>query len=95
MTPLRCRALKHHFRFSTDGPVMRWHCTRCPEAGEKRYGSAGDAARYARAFDLEPWHEQARRAPLLGMFPVRLARVIRQALVKRRARRAGTQTAPP
>ena len=38
----------------------------------KEYPSAADAARYAAAFDREDRSELGRRAPFLGMFPLRL-----------------------
>ncbi len=84
MAPLRCRALGHRFEFSAEERTMRWHCRRCPEGGTKEYASAKDAARYAAAFDRSPWHEQARRAPFLGLLPLRLARLLRQWMLKRR-----------
>ncbi len=57
---------------------MRWRCERgCGAGGEKTYASAADAARYARAFDREDSDDIGRRAPLFGMFPLRLARSMR------------------
>lgn len=54
---------------------MRWACARCSAVGgEKRYGSAAEAQRYARAFDREDRQDLGRRAPLLGMFPLRVGR---------------------
>ena len=73
---MRCRLLGHRFRFSSDGPTMRWTCERgCGAEGEKRYPSAADAARLARAFDREDRHDLGRRAPL-GLLPLRLIRPI-------------------
>ena len=72
---LRCRVLGHRYRFRADGPTMRWACARgCGTAGEKRYGSARDAARYARALDGEDRDDLGRRAPLIGLLPLRIAR---------------------
>ncbi len=52
---------------------MRWTCERgCGAAGAKEYASAAEAARYAAAFDTEDRTELGRRAPALGMFPLRL-----------------------
>ncbi len=52
---------------------MRWECERgCGAGGSKEYGNATDAARFAAAFDLEDRSELGRRAPFLGMFPLRL-----------------------
>ena len=73
---LRCRLLGHRFRFSSDGSTMRWTCERdCGASGEKRYPSAADAARFARAFDREDRRDLGRRAPL-GLLPLRLIRAI-------------------
>jgi hypothetical protein len=52
---------------------MRWACERgCGAGGSKDYESAADAAGYAAAFDREDRSELGRRAPLLGMFPLRM-----------------------
>lgn len=76
---LACRLLGHRFRFGADGETMTWRCERgCGAGGEKRYASAAEAARYARAFDREDRHDVGRRAPLLGMFPLRLAWLLRR-----------------
>jgi hypothetical protein len=75
----RCSVLGHRFRFTSDGDTMRWTCARgCGEGGEKRYPTAEDAARYARAFDREDRDDLGRRAPLVGLFPLRIARAIRR-----------------
>jgi hypothetical protein len=81
---LACRLVGHRFRFSADGSTMRWSCTRgCGAGGEKTYASAADAARYARAFDREDREDIGRRAPLIGLLPLRIVW-----LVRRRRRRA-------
>lgn len=52
---------------------MRWTCERdCGAGGSKEYGSAEEAARYAAALDREDRGELGRRAPFLGMFPLRI-----------------------
>jgi hypothetical protein len=67
---------------------MYWECRRgCGEGGSKRYPSAEDASRYARAFDREDRQDLGRRAPLLGLFPLRLFRAFRE---RRRRHRDGT-----
>jgi hypothetical protein len=72
---VRCRVLGHRFRFSSDGELMRWQCARgCGAEGEKRYRSAEQAAKYARAFDREDRDDIGRRAPLVALLPLRLAR---------------------
>jgi hypothetical protein len=58
---------------------MRWECQRgCGAGGSKRYASAEDASRYARGFDREDRADLGRRAPLLGLFPLRLFRAFRE-----------------
>jgi hypothetical protein len=75
---LRCRVLGHRFRFSSDGNVMSWRCERgCGAAAEKRYATAAQARRYARSFDREDREDLGRRAPLVGLVPLRLARAAR------------------
>jgi hypothetical protein len=70
---VRCRVLGHRFRFRADGATMRWSCEReCGAGGEKRYASAADAERYARAFDRED-RDAIRRTPVpLSLLPLRL-----------------------
>ena len=64
---------------------MSWSCERgCGSTGRKQYGSAADAIRYAQAFDREDREDLGRRAPLVGLLPLRIAR-----LVRRPRRRAG------
>ncbi len=58
---------------------MLWSCERgCGAGGAKTYPSAADARRYARALDREDRDEIGRRAPLLGMFPLRIWRRLNQ-----------------
>jgi hypothetical protein len=79
MPPLRCRLLGHRFRFSASGPVMSWTCQRgCGAGGEKRYRTAGDAERYAAAFDREDRDDLGRRAPLVAGLPLRIWRAMRR-----------------
>ena len=72
---VRCRIFGHRFRFSAAGTTMTWSCVRCGAGGSKTYGSAADAARFARAFDREDREDLGRRAPLIGLLPLRLWRV--------------------
>jgi hypothetical protein len=82
---LRCRAIGHRYRFTSEGDTMRWACGRCgAPGGEKRYPSAERAAFYAGAFDREDRDELGRRSPI-GLLPLRLLRAVRQ----RRERGAG------
>jgi hypothetical protein len=70
---LGCRVFGHRYRFEADGTTMRWTCERgCGAGGSKEYATPEDAALFAAAFDVEDRSELGRRAPLLGMFPLRL-----------------------
>jgi hypothetical protein len=81
----RCSVLGHRMRFTADGEVMRWSCERdCGAGGEKRYESAEDARRYARAFDRQDSDDLGRRAPLFGLLPLRLARMASRRASKRK-----------
>jgi hypothetical protein len=76
---LRCRLMGHRFRFSSEGDTMRWQCQRGRGAGGvKSYPAADDAVRYARAFNREDREDLGRRAPLVALFPLRLARAMRR-----------------
>ena len=78
MAMLGCRVLGHRFRFSSEGDTMRWSCQRgCGAGGAKRYPTAEEAARYARAFDREDREDRGRRAPMFGLWPLRIARALR------------------
>ncbi|MFF0065375.1 hypothetical protein ACFYRC_28195 [Streptomyces sp. NPDC005279] len=75
---LSCRLFGHRFRFLSDADTMRWQCARgCGAGGSKRYPTAEEAKRYARAFDREDREDLGRRAPLVGLFPLRLMRALR------------------
>jgi hypothetical protein len=57
---------------------MTWACERCGGAGgSKEYATPEEAARYARAFDREDRDDLGRRAPLVGLLPLRLWRAFR------------------
>jgi hypothetical protein len=76
---LRCRVLGHRYRFTAHGEVMSWTCSRgCGAGGAKRYASASDAGRYARAFDREDRDDLGRRAPLIGLLPLRMGARLRR-----------------
>ncbi len=63
----------HRYRFRAEGAVMRWECERgCNAGGSKTYASPTQARHFAAAFDREDRDELGRRAPLLGMFPLRI-----------------------
>ena len=70
---LRCKLLGHRHRFWADGALMRWECQRgCGAGGSKTYASSAEARHYATAFDREDRDDLGRRAPVLGMFPLRI-----------------------
>jgi hypothetical protein len=70
---LSCRVFGHRYRFRAEGATMRWTCERgCGAGGSKGYASAAEAARFATSFDREDRDEVGRRAPFLGMLPLRL-----------------------
>ncbi len=74
-----CRLLGHRIAFVADGPVLRWSCERdCGTEGHKTYASAADAGRYATAFNRRDSDAIGKRAPLLGLLPLRLWRLIRR-----------------
>jgi hypothetical protein len=76
---LSCRLIGHRYRFWSDGETMRWECRRgCDAGGSKRYATAEEAGRYAAAFDREDRDDLGKRAPLLGLFPLRLMRALRR-----------------
>jgi hypothetical protein len=79
-----CRLLGHRYRFSSEGATMRWRCQRgCGAEGSKSYASPADARRYARALDREDREDLGRRAPLIGLLPLRVWRWLRRACAER------------
>lgn len=57
---------------------MTWRCQRgCGAHGSKMYPTAGQAQRFAAAFDREDRDDLGRRAPLVALFPLRLWRRLR------------------
>jgi hypothetical protein len=57
---------------------MRWDCERgCGHGGSKDYGTAEEAARYARGLNRQDRDDLGRRAPLVGLLPLRLIRALR------------------
>jgi hypothetical protein len=75
---LRCQVFGHRFRFTSEGPTMRWQCQRgCGAGGCKDYATAADASRYAAGLDREDRDDLGRRAPLIAGLPLRLMRALR------------------
>ena len=76
---LSCTILGHRPSFAADGTVMRWRCRRCGETlGQKEYPTPADARRYAQALNREDSEDLGARAPLIGLLPLRLARLARR-----------------
>jgi len=58
---------------------MVWECERgCGAGGSKEYATAAEARHFAAAFDRDDREDLGRRAPLLGMFPLRIWYKLRQ-----------------
>ena len=58
---------------------MRWGCERCGDAtGAKEYQTTADAHRYAAAFNERDAADLGKRAPLIGLLPLRLWRRLRR-----------------
>jgi hypothetical protein len=80
---IACRVLGHRRRFWAEEEVMHWDCERgCGLEGEKRYASAGDAQRYARAFDHRDSDDLGKR-PSLSLLPLWLGRRASRAETRR------------
>lgn len=57
--------------------AVYWECERgCGAGDSKQYLTAEDAERYTRAFDREDREDLGRRAPLVGLLPLRLLRAL-------------------
>ena len=66
---------------------MTWECQRaCGAGATKAYASAAAVRRFAAAFDQEDRDDLGRRAPLIGLLPLRVWQAIRR---RRSARRPG------
>lgn len=75
----KCVVVGHRIRFRSQGRTMSWSCEWCGgRTGSKTYESAAAATKYARAFDRRDSADAGRRAPILGMFPLRLWRLLRR-----------------
>lgn len=72
--PAGCAVFGHDPEFRSDGTTLRWECRRqgCDDGGSKTYPSADDAARYAAAFNRRDSEAIGKRAPLIGLLPLRL-----------------------
>jgi hypothetical protein len=70
---MACTVFGHKPEFWTEGSTMRWACERCGlQAGSKTYPSSAEAEHLAAAFNRRDNEDLGKRAPLIGMFPLRL-----------------------
>ncbi len=77
--PLACRLVGHRFVFSATNSTMQWSCERgCGAGGTKAYASPQEAAHFAAAFNRRDSEDMGKRAPLFGLFPLRLLRRLRR-----------------
>jgi hypothetical protein len=51
---------------------MTWRCDRCTTVGSKEYADPADAARIAAGLNAPSAGDLGRRAPLIGLFPLRI-----------------------
>jgi len=71
-----CRVYGHQPAFRADGRIMRWECGRCGQSsGAKEYGTADEAQRFATAFNKRDVDSLGKRAPLIGLLPLRIWRI--------------------
>jgi hypothetical protein len=76
---LACSVFGHRPAFRVDGATMRWVCDRCGrDSGAKDYDSPDEARRYAAAFNRRDTDDLGKRAPLIGLLPLRLWRRLRR-----------------
>jgi hypothetical protein len=69
-----CLTFGHDPEFRSEGTTMHWLCRRsgCSDGGSKQYATAADAQKYAAAFNRRDNEDLGKRAPLLGLLPLRL-----------------------
>lgn len=73
-----CQIFGHDYTFGADGATLRWQCRRgCGDGGSKVYDSSDAANRYAAAFNRRDSDDLGKRAPLLGLLPLRLWRMVK------------------
>lgn len=71
-TRLACSVFGHRHTFWSQDVTMEWECSRCGgERGSKDYPSAEQARRFSAAFDQRDTDDLGRRAPLIGLLPLR------------------------
>jgi hypothetical protein len=75
-SPWACRVFDHRPVFRSDGRTMSWECERgCGQGGgSKQYDTAEEARGYATAFNRRDAADLGKRAPLIGLLPLRIWR---------------------
>jgi len=77
--PFLCAVFAHDYSFEASGSELIWRCTRgCGAEGRRTYSSAAQAAQLAAAFNRRDTDDLGKRAPLIGLLPLRLWRRIRK-----------------
>lgn len=76
---IACGVFGHQPTFQAEGRNLQWACERCGEAsGTKEYETAAEAAKYAAAFNKRDVDDLGKRAPLIGLLPLRIWRRLRR-----------------
>ena len=78
--PLACRVFGHDFVFRAEDKQLVWGCSRCPAGDAKGYSTPAEAQRLADVFNVRDNKDLGKRAPLIGLFPLRLWRKFRSGL---------------
>ncbi len=73
-----CRLLGHKFVFRAEADLMVWECSRCGAWSSKRYPTSDEAARFAKVLNVRATDELGKRAPLVGLLPLRVWRRLRR-----------------
>ncbi len=74
----RCRVLGHRFVFRAAAEQMVWSCTRCAAGSSRRYSTPAEAARFSEALNVRATTDLGKRAPIVGLLPLRVWRWWRQ-----------------
>jgi hypothetical protein len=66
-----CRVFGHRFLFTSEDQRMVWQCSRCGAGDAKDYPTPAEAGRFANALDVRSTDSLGKRAPLVGLLPLR------------------------
>lgn len=71
----RCRLFGHDYVFTARETTLEWECTReCGAGGSRSCATTSRAEHCATAFNRRDVDSLGRRAPLVGLFPLRMWR---------------------